>query len=70
MFWIGLIVGVVLANAALIALFVFVVNHDFKSWDEYWNVVEVVTTATDNRECGLYVQHEGEIIDGVILEEL
>lgn len=69
MFWLGLIVGMVVAVIALVVWLTVNIKKYFNTTEEYWNVIDVVYDATQNRESQLQLLKDGEIINEVTLEE-
>ena len=71
MFWIGLIVGILLTVAAWIGMYFWIIRENFNgSHEEYWDSVNVLYEATQNRECELQLVKDGNTIEVVeFLEE-
>jgi FtsZ-interacting cell division protein ZipA len=69
MFWIGLIVGVLIAAVALIAIIAWTFWATKMDLDEYRGYLDVVSAALNNRESTLQVYHNGELLDEVTFVE-
>ena len=70
MFWIGMIVGIIIATFVIVGYVVYCCWRTFGSLDTFESMVDVVTTANENRESEVRVYHYGEILDVAVFEEM
>lgn len=70
MFWIGLLVGVIIATIAIAGWLVYGCWKVYGTWDAFESTCNIVTAATENRESEVLVYHNGEVIACEIYEEL
>lgn len=71
MFLLGLFVGILLVVAAWIGMYFKIIKDDFNnSHEEYWDSINMVYEATQNRACELQLVKDGNTIEVVeFLEE-
>lgn len=70
MFWIGLIIGAVIAVAALVGYAWLACWVTFRSWETFNSMVDVISDATENRKSEVCVYHNDELLNVAIFEEL
>ena len=70
MFWIGMIVGIIIATFVIVGLIAYACKEIYGSWDTFDSTVDVVVAASDNRESEVRVYHDGEILDVAVFEEM
>ena len=69
MFWIGLIVGIIIATIVFVGLMFVSCKVAYGSWDTFNSMVDVVVAAGENRESEVRVYHDGECLDVVAVFE-
>ena len=70
MFWIGMIVGIIIATFVIVGLLFVGCAATYGSWDTFNSMVDVVVSASENRESEVRVYHDGEILDVAVFEEM
>lgn len=70
MFWIGMIVGIIIATFVIVGLIAYACKAIYGSWDTFDSMVDVVVAASENRESEVRVYHDGEILDVAVFEEM
>lgn len=70
MFWIGMIVGIIIATFVIVGLIFVSCKAIYGSWDTFNSMVDVTVAASDNRESEVRVYHDGEILDVAVFEEM
>ena len=70
MFWIGLIVGILIATIAIGGYLFYGCWKTYGTWDTFVAMCNVTQAATENRESEVRVYHDGEILDVAIFEEM
>ena len=70
MFWIGMIVGIIIATFVIVGFEAFACKATYGSWDTFDSMVDVVIAASENRESEVRVYHDGEILDVAVFEEM
>jgi len=69
MFWIGLIVGIIVALVLLLAITVWCCHVTKVDYHEFCDMRDAVTEAIWNRESMIEVTHNGEVLSTVTLVE-
>lgn len=70
MFWIGMIVGIIIATIVIVGFEAYCCYKMYGSWDTFDSMVDVVVAANENRESEVRVYHNGEILDVAVFEEM
>lgn len=70
MFWIGLIVGIVIATIAIGAWLLWGCYKTYGTFDTFVQMCEVTQAASENREAIVTVTHDGEILETAVFEEM
>ena len=70
MFWIGMLVGIVIATIAVAGLLVYCCCKVYGSWDTFTGTCDVIKAASENRESVVVAYHEGEVLTHATFEEL
>ena len=70
MFWIGMIVGIIIATFVIVGFVAFACKAIYGSWDTFYSMVDVIVSASENRESEVRVYHDGEILDVAVFEEM
>ena len=70
MFWIGMLVGGIIATIAIVGFIAICCRKVYDTWDTFESMVEVVSAASDNRESVVVAYHDGEALTHATFEEL
>lgn len=71
MFWIGLIIGMIIAAIAIVGFIAFCCKVTYGTKETFDSMVDVVITAGENRESVVKVFHDGEELDAyAVFEEM
>lgn len=70
MFWIGMIVGIIIATFVIVGFGALCCKEIYGSWDTFGSMVDVIVSASENRESEVRVYHDGEILDVAVFEEM
>lgn len=70
MFWIGMIVGIIIATFVIVGCIAYACKVIYGSWDTFDSMVDVIVSASENRESEVRVYHDGEILDVAVFEEM
>ena len=70
MFWIGMIVGMVIATITIASYIVYSCHRVYGDMDTFLSMCDVTMAASENRESEVRVYHDGEVLDVAVFEEL
>lgn len=70
MFWIGMLVGGIIATIAIVGLLAYCCWKVYGTWDTFVGACDVIKAATENRESVIVAYHEGEVLTHATFEEL
>ena len=70
MFWIGLIVGMFIATAAIVAYLALSCHLVYGTMETFNSMVKVTMAAAENRRSEVVVYHDGNALDTAVFEEL
>lgn len=70
MFWIGMIIGIIIASIVIGGYIGYVCWRTYGTWNTFESMVDVTLAATNNRESEVRVYHDGELLDVAVFEEL
>lgn len=70
MFWIGMIVGIIIATIVIVGFIAYACWKVYGSWNTFEDMCYVTAAASENRESEVRVYHDGEILDVAVFEEM
>ena len=70
MFWIGMIVGIIIATIVIVGYLAYACMKVYGDVDTFVDMCYVTKTASENRESEVRVYHDGEILDVAVFEEM
>ena len=70
MFWIGMIVGIIIATIVIVGFIAYACWVVYGSWNTFEDMCYVTMAASENRESEVRVYHDGEILDVAVFEEM
>ena len=70
MFWIGMIVGIIIAAIVIVGYIAYACMKVYGDVDTFVDMCYVTKTASENRESEVRVYHDGEILDVAVFEEM
>ena len=70
MFWIGMIVGIIIATFVIVGYIAYACWKVYGSWNTFEDMCHVTAAANENRESEVRVYHNGEILDVAVFEEM
>ena len=70
MFWIGMIVGIIIATIVIVGYIAYACMKVYGDVDTFVDMCYVTKTASENRESEVRVYHDGEILDVAVFEEM
>jgi H+/gluconate symporter-like permease len=70
MFWIGLIVGIIIAIIASVGFAAYCCKKVYGDRKTFMSMVDVTRVAAENRESEVQVYHDGELLKIAFFEEL
>ena len=70
MFWIGMIVGIIIATIVIVGFIAYACMKVYGDVDTFVDMCCVTKTASENRESEVRVYHDGEILDVAVFEEM
>lgn len=68
MFWIGFIIGAIVATIAIVGYIAYCCAVTYGDMDTFMSMSYAIQSAANNRRSDVFVMHDGEVINKTVFE--